>query len=298
MIVTSQWTNPPSVLAAGLFLSSMECPALVTSAQILGELLNRAQYPEVLSPERELRLRKASGVTRARSSSLNAVMASWLCKQMLTEIDTPCDIERLAIFASSSSTVTASTIAFESRGLAEGWDSVDAMALPHTIPSSLASHIAMSIGSKGPALVNVEGFLGLVQSLELAGDYIQQNRGASALVVCAEEFSNAHVAVLNMAGLPSPTYAGAAAWLLGHDRKLNQPRIVKVVRGSTEDHKSDRQTQFSEVVLSVGEALGLGYVQSLELPIAVLSASFSSRPSQIIGRHAGRGWGSICVDCH
>ncbi len=274
----------------------MDGPRIVNSLGILDEILSENVAPAVVSPEHELRLRKSSGVIRARSASLNSVIGAWLCKHILGQEVSASDPMQLAVFASSSSTVTTSTFAFESRGLNEGWDSVDAMALPHTIPSSLASHIAMSIGSKGPALVNVEGFLGVIQNFELAGEYLQDTESSRALVVCAEEFGPIHKRVLGPLNLESPVYSGAVAWLLGFTDKEQLARVSSVSRGSGTPLGAQQPTSGSGQYLKIPGASGLGYVHSLDFPVAILKASVAQSSSNILGEHVGRGWGRISVE--
>jgi hypothetical protein len=295
-MLSSEWPRAPQIISAGVFLSSMDSPRIVNSLEIFDEILSEHGRTSVITPERELRLRKSSGVIRARSASLNSVVGAWLCKHILGQEVSASGLMQLAVFASSSSTATTSTFAFESRGLDEGWDSVDAMALPHTIPSSLASHIAMSIGSKGPAMVNVEGFLGVIQNFELAGDYLQDYEGARALVICAEEFGPVHKRIFDSLNLESPRYAGAVAWLLGFTDNEQLARISSVSRGSGTLPCALQANSDSDKHLKIAGTTGLGYMHSLDLPVAILRASVDGSSASIFGEHEGRGWGRINVE--
>jgi hypothetical protein len=127
---------------------------------------------------------------------------------------------RLAIVSASTSSATAVAVNFETRGLSEGWNAVDPLLLPSTLPSALATQLAMAVGANGFALSCDTGLLGTFHAIEAAIAGLTRGDCDVALVVVSEEQTDVQRYSHEVLGwLPTP---GEIAGVLSLERDTNR----------------------------------------------------------------------------
>ena len=129
--------------------------------------------------------RRQSGIPRPSSAARASVAAATVCRPLLAA--GRWDASQLGIVTASTTSATATAVNFETRGLREGWDSVDPLLLPSTLPSALASQVSMALGARGFALSCLVGLLGVFHAVEAAALGLIRGDADVTLVVVAEE---------------------------------------------------------------------------------------------------------------
>jgi len=166
----------------------------------------------VQNGEYDADLRKISGIPRVRVASMATVFGAIVARKLIENSNV--DLERLGVAVSTTTATVDPALRFEGRGLAEGWDLVDPLLLPHTIPNAVSSQIAIAIGAKAFALTFMEGILGTLHALENAVLAVINGRADAAVIIGAEEISALHKRAAAELGCRIQECQGAAGLLL------------------------------------------------------------------------------------
>jgi hypothetical protein len=135
--------------------------------------------------DRTTALRRMSGVPRSRSVAPSTIYAAILCRR-LRETFVAND-SQVGIAVASTTATAGIAFDFEFRGLLEGWELVDPLVLPNTIPSALATQVAIATKAHSFAVSFIDGLLGFFSAVEFASAAIMGGRSRIGLVLGAEE---------------------------------------------------------------------------------------------------------------
>lgn len=131
-------------------------------------------------------LRRRCGIPRPSTASRSAVAAAVACRALLPALPPNA---RLSIATVSTTSAIGAATEFEARGLRESWSSVDPLLLPSTLPSALATQLAMALGAHASAVSCTIGLLGMFHAIESALHSLSSGDTDVALVVSSEERS-------------------------------------------------------------------------------------------------------------
>ena len=129
--------------------------------------------------------RKTCGIPRPSTASRASVLGATVSRALLTAGAVP--PARLGVTSASTTSATGCAVEFDSRGLAEGWNAVNPLLLPSTLPSALATQITLALGAQGCVQAFLTGLLGVFHALEAAALALRRGDADAMLTVAADE---------------------------------------------------------------------------------------------------------------
>jgi hypothetical protein len=229
----------------GPFISNMCCITPRQESAIVGVNQLRTGYElpdeeavltQLVFGDKIKRLRQLSSIPRARSASTTAVCGAIVAKALLDHYH-----ERgLRVGITAVSTTASAGLAydFECRGMVEGWDLIDPLVLPNTIPSALATQIAIACNTKGYAFTYVDGVAGLINAVQFSSSSIMNGQVDAGLVICAEEIHYVQQQAYIIMNRKVPSFEGAAGILLsGNAEKSAQWKICLFGQSVQDDER-------------------------------------------------------------
>lgn len=285
-------TADVAVTAIGAFDPSDTAPRVVLAG---APLPAGPAGPETFG-DRLRDLQRASGIPRPRSAASASVWASTLAAALLEHLGEGTDRTRIGLSVASTSSTARVAYDFDVRGLVEGWDLVDAGALPNTIPTAVATQPAIAHGLQGFATVTLDGLLGVVPAVEIAAVMIARGDVDAALVVVTEELSAVQMTAYRTLGAEPVRSEGAAGLLL---KRAGPGAGGWVVRRTVEGggKPGELPRGWSGVPVTDVRATAFSALQSLSVP-ALLATILAEADGRVVLRAVDpvRGWNGLCLE--
>jgi hypothetical protein len=217
---------------AGYFVPSTNIPVVARFNSDFAIQLPHSSPGSVFGSSLELS-RRQSGIPRPSSASRSSIAAAILCNRLIVEASW--GDKRLGIVTASTTAAASTAVSFESRGLSEGWNSVDPLLLPHTLPSAMSTQVAIAICANAFAFSFESGLLGVFHAIEYAKCALLRGDADVVLVLIAEELTQVQRAAHSIVGTESSLAEFAGVFAIS--REANSCcRIAFVDFGETAEH--------------------------------------------------------------
>jgi hypothetical protein len=135
--------------------------------------------------------------------------------------------------------------------LHEGWELIDPLGLPNTIPSALATQLAIAFDLRAFAVAYLDGMLGFFHAIEFASYAILQNRTDMALVIGAEEITPVQELAHAALGRAITVCAGATGLVLTNCSQEAEWRIGLLGQGIEGDGRAAVPSHWQDAEMMV-----------------------------------------------